>query len=44
MKTLLLLSIACLSSCSYSISPDGTETFTAEPDAFVRAIEILAEK
>ncbi len=44
MKTLALLATLALASCSYSIAPDGTETFTTEPGAFVRAIEILAEK
>lgn len=36
--------IVLVTGCSYTYHPDGTETFTADPDAFLKAIEILEEK
>lgn len=33
-----------LSSCSLTVSPDGSRTYKTEPETFLRAIEVIAEK
>ena len=40
-----LIAIAtALSSCALTIRPDGSRTYTADPDTFLRAIETLSNK
>lgn len=40
-----LIAIASgLSSCALTIRPDGSRTYAADPETFLRAIEIIAEK
>lgn len=45
MKTLLLLAaLAGLTSCTVTISPDGSKSGTVNGTQFLRAVEILATK
>lgn len=40
----LIAIAASLSSCALTIRPDGSRTYTTDPDSFLRAVEIIAEK
>lgn len=38
------IAIAFFSSCSYTVSADGTRTFQVDAESTMRAIEVLATK
>jgi hypothetical protein len=45
MKYLILIScIVASCSCTYTLHPDGSESYSADPLVIARAIEVLAEK
>jgi hypothetical protein len=45
MKTLILIAaLAGLTSCTLTVSPDGSKSGTVDSASFLRAIEIIATK
>lgn len=45
MKNLALITLAaCLTSCTLTLHPDGSETYRTDPVVLAEAIKILAEK
>jgi hypothetical protein len=45
MKTLLILAaLACLTSCSLTVAPDGSRQWSVSGEEAARAMVILAEK
>lgn len=40
----LAVAVIVITGCTLSVKPDGSRTWTPEPETFLRAIEIIAEK
>ena len=39
-----MIAVAALSGCTLTVSPDGSRTYSSDSGAFLRAIEVIAEK
>lgn len=40
----LAVAVIILTGCTLTVRPDGSRTWKPEPETFLRAIEIIAEK
>ena len=41
---LFLATVFLLAECQLTVNPNGARTYSADPEAFLRAIEIIADK
>ena len=41
---ILLATVFLLAGCQLTVNPNGARTYSADPEAFLRAIEIIADK